>query len=389
MTLIKRARVAMGILLGANAMIIAGMLADGVDLQPNALLAATVGFVSLAVASLELPQGDLMHVGIGPVVAAVLLLPMNTGVVGVGLGVTLTLMIASRSDAIETVAIDVLRYPILAALGYEIVTLDLTSRVAVLGDGALLAGAFLVGLVLVTLDLLSYAAVAAACRAERPTSAMNRLSRLVGSLYLGEASVGVALALVWPVMGALGGLVLLALMLLMKHSFGLYLHVRAAYGKTVGVLARLAEFENHESHGHAERVADIATSIGRVLRLNQPELERLGLAALLHDIGKVSSREAHGAEVSHTESGSRIVASVEFLSDLAPIVASHHAAAIASGCSVESLLAGIIHAASDFDHLVTSSTSRQACHEALKVMHSRRGEYFPDVLTALQVVRGL
>jgi HAMP domain-containing protein len=52
-------------------------------------------------------------------------------------------------------------------------------------------------------------------------------------------------------------------------------------------LARAAEYRDDDTHEHTERVGELAESIGRELGLPADMLERLRLAAPLHDVGKI------------------------------------------------------------------------------------------------------
>ena len=113
--------------------------------------------------------------------------------------------------------------------------------------------------------------------------------RLVGGMYSGQASVGIVLAVVLAPMGVTAIFVLVALMMVMKLAFALQLQIRTAYTRTVGVLATLAETAHTETQGHSERVAELASDMGRRLHLRQTQLKRLSLAALLHDIGAVGA----------------------------------------------------------------------------------------------------
>lgn len=52
-------------------------------------------------------------------------------------------------------------------------------------------------------------------------------------------------------------------------------------------LSMAAEFRDDESGNHARRVGFSCEAIGRALGLSEPEAKALGLAALLHDVGKI------------------------------------------------------------------------------------------------------
>jgi response regulator RpfG family c-di-GMP phosphodiesterase len=53
------------------------------------------------------------------------------------------------------------------------------------------------------------------------------------------------------------------------------------------VLANAIEVRDEGMVGHTERLASLALAVGRRIGLSEPELEPLGLGAILHDIGKI------------------------------------------------------------------------------------------------------
>ncbi|MFD4691240.1 HD-GYP domain-containing protein [Streptomyces sp. NPDC058463] len=91
---------------------------------------------------------------------------------------------------------------------------------------------------------------------------------------------------------AAGGLwalpVLCVPLLLTQVSFRRYAAVRTTYRQTITSLARSTEIAGYTQHGHARRVAELSTAVGRELGLAGPELTVLEYAALMHDIGQLS-----------------------------------------------------------------------------------------------------
>jgi putative nucleotidyltransferase with HDIG domain len=246
----------------------------------------------------------------------------------------------------------------------------------------------------VLVDLVSFAALSAVITGQGLLPAILSFLRFVVGIYLGLASVGVVLALTLQprslVSALLSGAILVALMLIMKHNFGLFLQVKSAYGRTVGVLARLAEFEREEARGHSERVADIATGVGRQLRIPNRDLERLNLAALLHAIGRVGSVQARpGRMAGHARLGARMASSIDFLAPIAEIIERHHCKPDEAQSSAEGRLAHIVGVACKFDQLVAGPTERIDEGLAWEYMRSRPAEFASDVIEALRLYRGL
>ncbi|MFJ8867259.1 HD-GYP domain-containing protein [Streptomyces sp. NPDC102473] len=95
-------------------------------------------------------------------------------------------------------------------------------------------------------------------------------------------ALGVAVAGLWALP------VLCVPLLLTQVSFRRYAAVRTTYRQTIASLARSTEIAGYTPHGHARRVADLSTAVGRELGLAGPELTVLEYAALMHDIGQLS-----------------------------------------------------------------------------------------------------
>lgn len=95
-------------------------------------------------------------------------------------------------------------------------------------------------------------------------------------------ALGVAAAGLWALP------VLCVPLLLTQVSFRRFVAVRTTYRQTIASLARSTEIAGYTPHGHARRVAELCTAVGRELGLSGPELTVLEYAALMHDIGQLS-----------------------------------------------------------------------------------------------------
>jgi HD-GYP domain-containing protein (c-di-GMP phosphodiesterase class II) len=111
------------------------------------------------------------------------------------------------------------------------------------------------------------------------------------------------------------------------------------HSTVVGLVhAFTAEVDNRVPYtaGHGERVARIACRVGEQMGLSQPDLGDLYLSGLLHDIGKIGTRddvwrkpgpltaEEMACIREHAALGAGIVSRVAPIAHLAPIVRSHH-----------------------------------------------------------------
>jgi len=64
-------------------------------------------------------------------------------------------------------------------------------------------------------------------------------------------------------------------------------NIQEAYFNTIKVLAAAIDAKDKYTHGHSERVAKYAVTIGRQLGLSREDLTRIEAAGYLHDIGKI------------------------------------------------------------------------------------------------------
>jgi putative nucleotidyltransferase with HDIG domain len=108
------------------------------------------------------------------------------------------------------------------------------------------------------------------------------------------------------------------------------------YLATIRSLVGAIDAKDPYTHGHAQRVADLAVEIGRELALPERDLRALSYGAILHDIGKIGVPDpllgkptplsAEEIEIvrSHPFIGAEIVKGVEFLRDAVPAIRGHH-----------------------------------------------------------------
>jgi HD-GYP domain-containing protein (c-di-GMP phosphodiesterase class II) len=126
------------------------------------------------------------------------------------------------------------------------------------------------------------------------------------------------------------------LLLLHRQNLNVRLRLRETVLGVVRCLAATIDAKNPYTAGHSERVARIAVRLGRQMRLPDAFLSDLHLAGLLHDIGKIGTRDdvlckegpltaeefAHMKE--HPVVGDQILANIQPLAHLRPGVRNHH-----------------------------------------------------------------
>jgi HD-GYP domain-containing protein (c-di-GMP phosphodiesterase class II) len=101
-------------------------------------------------------------------------------------------------------------------------------------------------------------------------------------------------------------------------------------------LVDAVEAKDRETFGHVRRVSGYALAVGKRLGLPPQELRALGLAAQMHDVGKISvpssilakpgplTSEEFAVIQSHTERGDEIANKVKALNQLAGVIRHHH-----------------------------------------------------------------
>jgi HD-GYP domain-containing protein (c-di-GMP phosphodiesterase class II) len=105
---------------------------------------------------------------------------------------------------------------------------------------------------------------------------------------------------------------------------------------TVATLANALEANDEYTSSHARWISDMALLVGRELELDRDALKRLELGALFHDIGKIGipsdilqkpgplTDDEFEIVKSHPELGEKILAPIDRLSDVRPIVRACH-----------------------------------------------------------------
>ncbi len=112
--------------------------------------------------------------------------------------------------------------------------------------------------------------------------------------------------------------------------------LKKALGGTVQAIASLSESRDPYISGHQRRVAELATAIAEEMGLSPDQIEGLGMACIIHDIGKVSVPAdilnmprkltviEFGLVKAHVQSGHDIVKDIEFPWPVARMILEHH-----------------------------------------------------------------
>ena len=180
-----------------------------------------------------------------------------------------------------------------------------------------------------------------------------------------------------------------------------FVEMRDMFTQTIGALAEAVDKRDPYTARHSQRVKEIAVDIGRVMRVNDAELEALEWGGLLHDVGKIGvpdhvllkpdrlNREERMLMNSHPVLGAQIIAPVAKLAAELPIIRHHHEWYNGSGYPDRLIgdeipkLARILHVADAFEAMTAARPYRMTplTHEqALGELRKFAGVQFDPVI---------
>ena len=108
-----------------------------------------------------------------------------------------------------------------------------------------------------------------------------------------------------------------------RQEYGYYIRSQQMLAETVEAMVRALEGVDPTAREHGDRVSELATKVGRRLRMSERALLALRLASRLHDVGLLTGPEGSGPEEHHAAIGGRILG--RFPDPLiAEFVRSHH-----------------------------------------------------------------
>jgi len=169
----------------------------------------------------------------------------------------------------------------------------------------------------------------------------------------------------------------------------------------IASFAMAIDAKDQHTHGHTERVRDIATMISEEMKFGADEIEALRTAAMLHDIGKLAvpdyilskteqlTQEEMKKIQTHTLVGAAILEPVMFPWPVVPIIRSHHewydGTGYPDGLAGDQIPLGarVLAVADVYDALLSHRPYRAAMtvQEAVSFMRERSGTQFdPEIL---------
>jgi hypothetical protein len=355
-------------------------------LNPSLFAAVFSASVVMGALGLRLPRGDVVRVDALAASAALALLPAHVGMTALLLGLLAGMIFARHitRSSLWSVVVDANRHVVALGAAYAVQSaLSVDSAMPVVVSAGVAISVY------VAVELGSLVIQAALSADSSLLLTGSSMFRSVWQIYLGQACLGVALAVVYPTMGVWVIPVMTVLGAILLNGFAMYLRVKTAYQETIGALAKVSELHMAGRTGHAQEVANMSVAVGRRLGLGARKLEALNYAALLHEIGSLD-RDA-GALIAHdgvsewAHKGSEILQAVPFLASAAAIVdcqqlASNAAAEAGSYCS-DALLGGAIVRAcclADEARRVDRTAGRKLSFEDLVAAIEDEGRWIPQ-----------
>jgi hypothetical protein len=184
--------------------------------------------------------------------------------------------------------------------------------------------------------------------------------------------------------------------------------LREAHLDTVYMLAIASEAKDHDTGEHVRRIQQLTARLARELGMNDHDAEALGLASVLHDVGKIHvpdhilkkpgrlTAEETATMQQHTVVGERILGDKPFFAAARRIARGHHENWDGSGypdrTSGESIPieARIVHLADVYDALVSPRVYKAAWtpREAMDFIDESRGHMFdPEIVKVFRSVQ--
>ena len=346
----------------------------------DAALAIAVFAVLAELLTYRLPGGGEGSIALIPFMAAALVAPDGGTVVAIGTA-TLTVYAIRRrpplrsafntAQATLAMSLGILAY---RAVGAQPV-LPTSSSTAVLPT-------VLLSVVFVIVNTLAVSGVIALTENSRLTDVWKRntLGTAVYYVFAGPCAYG--LAYVYVRWGMIPTLAVAMPLFAVRQLYKTTLQLQQTNRELLELMIKAIEARDPYTSGHSRRVADASVIIARALGLGTAAIERVRIAGLLHDIGKIDESFAPILQKegrltppewaimqTHPVKGAELVATLTDLRDVVAPIRSHHehwnGRGYPDGLAGESipLAARIITFADTIDALTTDRPYRRALSE--------------------------
>lgn len=179
--------------------------------------------------------------------------------------------------------------------------------------------------------------------------------------------------------------------------------IRASFINTIRALVYALEAKDEYTSGHSQRVADISAAISRELHLPQESIDKVVLAGLVHDIGKIGVRESilnkpekltpdeFSQVQKHPEIGERIMGPVADDQEILLYIKYHHSSFDGKGYPGElrgyqiPMGARILAVADSYEAMTSERPYRKAMSDmdaCAELMQCKNTQFDPEVVEA-------
>ncbi|WP_040191956.1 HD-GYP domain-containing protein [Clostridium culturomicium] len=148
--------------------------------------------------------------------------------------------------------------------------------------------------------------------------------------------IGILLAIVFTEYNYWGLIIVVFTVIMLRYTLLLYSNTKEQLTDTVEALMNAIDARDMYTEGHSRRVAEISVEIARELKLSQWEIEKLHIAAMLHDVGKIGisdnilnkpgklTDEEYNIIKEHPTIGVKILKKIKNIDYVHKIVEQHH-----------------------------------------------------------------
>ena len=121
-----------------------------------------------------------------------------------------------------------------------------------------------------------------------------------------------------------------------KELSDAYASMRQNYFETIDAIRKIVDAKDFYTRGHSDRVAFYAVKIAQEMGKSSDDIERIRVAGLFHDIGKIGipdeilrkngplTDEEYALIKEHPSLGEQMLSSVSLFNDILPVIAAHH-----------------------------------------------------------------
>lgn len=248
---------------------------------------------------------------------------------------------------------------------------------------------------------------AIALSSEKPLVEVLRSNHKRGNVGLDllVAPLVFVFAWVYAAFGAIAAATLWVPVLGFRQAHRTNLELEQTNEELLELMVKSLEARDPYTSGHSRRVQQFSSTIGRAIGLSDRQVEEVGRAALLHDVGKIYEKYAHVLSKQdkltpeewavirdHPDDGANLIATMTKLRILVPAVRHHHEnwdgtgyPAALAGNNIP-LAARIIRFADTIDAMTTERPYRRPLTEAQvrgELIRCRATQFDPEITDKL------